>query len=200
MFCNLQLVPRAPQIPVLSELRYRRLRSADAALFADHLHQLDAEARRDRFNGAVSDHWLDGYIERSLRTAIIVGAFDHRRLVAVAELHKGESSSGGEGETAFSVAADWRRRGVGTALIRELLKHAESVGLSSMLVETGSNNAAMKALARRHGAEMQFAGTRSVGRINVPSGLERAQARMTGDGVEAAVLQVAKPPKMALRF
>lgn len=181
-------------------MHYRRLRCADAAQFADHLHQLDFEARQQRFNGAVSDHWLDGYIQRSLATAIIVGAFDGRRLVAVAELHKGDSTAGGEGETAFSVAAEWRRKGVGTELIRQLLKEAETVGLSSMLVETGSNNVAMKALARRHGAEMHFAGTRSVGRIAVPHGLQRAQARMTGDRVEAVARQVAKAPKTALRF
>lgn len=200
MFCNLQSVSRTPPYQVSSALRYRRLRSADAEMFADHLRQLDPEARRERFNGAVSDDWLNGYIQRSLKTAIIVGAFDHRRLVAVAELHKGDSLAGGEGESALSVAADWRRKGVGTALIQELLKEAETVGLSSMLVETGSTNSAMKALARRHGAEMLFSGTRSVGRIAVPQGLERAQARMTGDGVEAVAMQVAKSPKMALRF
>ncbi|PWV95393.1 ribosomal protein S18 acetylase RimI-like enzyme [Hoeflea marina] len=198
MLCNLSSGPWTPAASVPHPLRYRRLRPADASAFAAHLHQLDPDARRDRFNGTTSDHWLDGYIERSLKAAIIVGAFDGRRLVAVAELHRGDAAANGEGETAFSVAAEWRRKGVGSALIRELLKQAETVGLGAMLVETGSNNLAMKALARRHGAEMRFSGNRSVGRIEVPHGLERAQARMTGDAVETTA--ATNPAKMGLRF
>jgi GNAT superfamily N-acetyltransferase len=166
--------PREPQLALDGDIRLRRLGHADAALFCAHIHELHYQDFRDRFNGLVSDEWLDKYIARSLDNAIVIGAFVGDHLVAVAELHTGGRMAEGEGESAFSVASDWRRKGLGTILLKALLKAATENDISTIIVETGSQNHAMKALARKFGAKMRFTGDQSVGRINVAEGLRLA--------------------------
>lgn len=168
--------PREPDKIIGSGVTLRYLGPDDADDFRAHLHELHYEDFRDRFNGLVSDPWLDKYIARSLREAVVIGAYQGDHLVAVAELHTGGRIAPGEAESAFSVASDWRRQGLGTILVKSLLKAASENGISTIIVETGSQNVAMKALARKFGARMQFAGDQSVGRINVADGL-RLSAR-----------------------
>ncbi|WP_171904854.1 GNAT family N-acetyltransferase [Hoeflea olei] len=147
---------------------------SDAQDFCAHIHELHYEDFRDRFNGLVSDAWLDKYIARSLNEAIVIGAYIGDHLVAVAELHTGGQIAEHEGESAFSVSSDWRRKGLGTILLKALLRAASENNISTIIVETGSQNHAMKALARKFGAKMQFAADQSVGRINVADGLRLA--------------------------
>jgi RimJ/RimL family protein N-acetyltransferase len=170
--------PREPQVALGDEIRLRYLGPADASAFRDHIHELHFEDFRDRFNGLVSDEWLDKYIARSLNEAIVIGAFADDHLVAVAELHTGGRIEPGQGESAFSVASDWRHKGLGTILLKALLRAASENDISTIIVMTGSQNHAMKALARRFGAKMQFAGDQSVGRINVADGLRLAGRKL----------------------
>lgn len=166
--------PRQPQLVIGSDVMLRYLGPSDAKDFCAHLHELHYEDFRDRFNGLVSDPWLDKYIARSLNEAIVIGAYIGDHLVAVAELHTGGQIVRGEGESAFSVASDWRRKGLGTILLKALLRAASENDISTIIVETGSQNHAMKGLARKFGAKMQFASDQSVGRINVADGLRLA--------------------------
>ncbi|WP_052161905.1 GNAT family N-acetyltransferase [Hoeflea sp. BAL378] len=166
--------PRQPQLIIGSDVTLRYLGPSDARDFCAHLHELHYEDFRDRFNGLVSDPWLDKYIARSLNEAIVIGAYIGDHLVAVAELHTGGQIGLHEGESAFSVASDWRRKGLGTILVKALLRAASECDISTIIVETGSQNHAMKALARKFGAKMQFAADQSVGRINVADGLRLA--------------------------
>ncbi|GAB5460104.1 GNAT family N-acetyltransferase [Hoeflea alexandrii] len=170
--------PREPQVALSEDIRLRYLGPADAGAFRDHIHELHFEDFRDRFNGLVSDEWLDKYIARSLNEAIVIGAFADDHLVAVAELHTGGRIEPGQGESAFSVASDWRHKGLGTMLLKALLRAASENDISTIIVMTGSQNHAMKALARRFGAKMQFAGDQSVGRINVADGLRLAGRKL----------------------
>lgn len=170
--------PREPQVALSEDIRLRYLGPADADAFRDHIHELHFEDFRDRFNGLVSDEWLDKYIARSLNEAIVIGAFADDHLVAVAELHTGGRIEPGQGESAFSVASDWRHKGLGTMLLKALLRAASENDISTIIVMTGSQNHAMKALARRFGAKMQFAGDQSVGRINVADGLRLAGRKL----------------------
>ncbi|MBV6649746.1 MAG: GNAT family N-acetyltransferase [Hoeflea sp.] len=170
--------PREPQVALSEDIRLRYLGPADADAFRDHIHELHFEDFRDRFNGLVSDEWLDKYIARSLNEAIVIGAFADDHLVAVAELHTGGRIEPGQGESAFSVASDWRHKGLGTMLLKALLRAASENEISTIIVMTGSQNHAMKALARRFGAKMQFAGDQSVGRINVADGLRLAGRKL----------------------
>lgn len=171
MLFRLLFPPRKPR-PEGSGVRLRYLGPNDADAFRAHIHELHYEDFRDRFNGLVSDEWLDSYIARSLDKAVVIGAYDGDRLVAVADMHTGGSAAPGEAEAAFSVAADWRRKGLGTLLIGGLLKAAAQRKIAAIIVETGSQNLAMKALARKFGAKMKLAGEQSVGRIDVAQGLK----------------------------
>lgn len=166
--------PRQPQLVIGSDVTLRHLGPSDASDFCAHIHELHFEDFRDRFNGLVSDPWLDKYIARSLNEAIVIGAYIGDHLVAVAELHTGGQIPEHHGESAFSVASNWRRKGLGTILVKALLRAASENDISTIIVETGSQNHAMKALARKFGAKMQFAFEQSVGRINVAEGLRLA--------------------------
>ena len=107
-----------------------------------------------------------------------IGAFDGDHLVAVAELHTGGRIPPGQGESAFSVASDWRHKGLGTRLLKALLRAASEIDVATIIVETGAQNYAMKALARRFGARMQSSGDQATGRINVADGLRLAARKL----------------------
>ena len=193
MFLKFLFKPREPQFAIGDDIRLRYLGPADATAFRDHIHELHFEDFRDRFNGLVSDAWLDKYIARSLNEAIVIGAFEGDHLVAVAELHTGGQIASGQGESAFSVASDWRHKGLGTILLKALLRAASENDIATIIVETGAQNHAMKALARRFGARMQFAVDRSVGRINVADGLRLAARRLKDRNFPAPPFVVDQP-------
>ena len=197
MFLKFLFKPRDPQFALGDDVKLRYLSPADAVAFCDHIHELHFEDFRDRFNGLVSDHWLDKYIARSLNEAIVIGAFADDHLVAVAELHTGGRIAPGQGESAFSVASDWRHKGLGTILLKALLRAASENEVSTIIVETGAQNFAMKALARRFGAKMQFATDQSIGRINVADGLRLAARRLEDRNFPAPPLPVDDAPLIA---
>lgn len=172
------LLPWLIAAPGQDGLAIRRLGADDARLFLDHLHELEFDDFHDRFNGVVNDSWLRGYIARSLDQAIVLGAFHGDHLIAVAELHCEGAGEPGVGESAFSVASAWRRKGVGTLLITALLEAAKENGVHSVIVETGPQNVAMRELARRFGADMHMEDHMSVGRIKVEDGLRHAEERI----------------------
>jgi Sortase and related acyltransferases len=172
------LLPWLIAAPGKDGLAIRRLSPADASLFLQHLHELEFDDFRDRFNGVVNDAWLRGYIDRSLAGAIVLGAFDGDHLVAVAELHRQDGERRGIAESAFSVASAWRRKGIGTLLITALLEAARENGVHTVIVETGPQNVPMRELARKFGADMHIEDNMSVGRINVTEGLRHAEKRV----------------------
>ena len=189
--------PRQPELVIGSDVILRYLGPSDAGDFCAHIHELHFEDFRDRFNGLVSDSWLDKYIARSLNEAIVIGAYIGDHLVAVAELHTGGRITPGEGESAFSVSSDWRKKGLGTILVKAVLRAASENDISTIIVETGSQNHAMKSLARRFGARMQFAIDQSVGRINVADGLRLAARDRAHRSFPAMPPQVAEGPAFA---
>jgi ribosomal protein S18 acetylase RimI-like enzyme len=70
------------------------------------------------------------------------------RVVAVATL----ATEGDLGEVAVLVEDRWQRRGIGTALLRRLLAHAERVRLAALVAHTAADNVAMLRTLRRLGA------------------------------------------------
>ena len=94
----------------------RRLWVGEAELYRGHLLHLDAESRRNRFGGAVSDDFIRGYCEsRALSGAIIYGFFVDDVLRGAAELRLLEPA--GDAEVALSIERDMAepRRGNGAA-------------------------------------------------------------------------------------
>jgi hypothetical protein len=59
----------------------RRLWSGEMELYRQHLLRLDAESRRNRFGGAVSDEFIQRYAKpAALDGAVIYGLFCRRRV------------------------------------------------------------------------------------------------------------------------
>ena len=128
----------------------RQLRPSDLPRFRDHLLRLDAENRRDRFNGPSSDHFLENYAERSFRNgAIVVGYVVDDCVLGAAELHERPEELEPTGEIAFSVERELQHRGIGGVLFERLIGHARALGYTRLLVTTHPQNVAMKRLAQR---------------------------------------------------
>src|SRR5882724_13096981 len=100
----------------------RKLWIDRAGPYRDHLLRLDAESRRNRFGGAVSDEFILNYVELSLGLdAVIHGFFVDGMLRGVAELRPLGKTFSDEAEAAFSIEKDWQSHGVGTALLERTL-------------------------------------------------------------------------------
>lgn len=132
----------------------RRLRPGEMELFQAHLLALDPQSRRLRFGGsAVTDAFLRGYAARVPQAGTVIkGAFVDGLLRGVGELRPlGDRT---EAEVAFSVEPEWRRRGVGQMLLRQLVLFAQNHGVATLRMVCLPENAAMQRLARRLGGRL----------------------------------------------
>ena len=106
----------------------RILRHDELPLLRDHLSRLDPQSRRDRFHGSVNDTFIDNYIARCFGPKTITIAYvENDEVHGVAELHE-PISNDDLPELAFSVEANFRRRGVGSILFKTLLDEARRAG------------------------------------------------------------------------
>ena len=129
-------------------------------MLREHLLRLDPESRRDRFNGAADESFIESYAARCLADGTVVIAYvEDGKVLAAAELHQPETSSDGMPEIAFSVERAVRRKGVGSMLFRRLIAEAEGRRYDSLRITTGYGNQAMRALAQKFGAHLTFRST-----------------------------------------
>ncbi|WEX11467.1 GNAT family N-acetyltransferase [Chelativorans sp. AA-79] len=148
----------------------RRLRPSELNLFREHLLRLDRESRRDRFNGAISDAFLEDYALRSFHEgATVVGYVEDGRVLGAAELHERPELDPPTAEIAFSVERPLQHRGLGSRLFERLIAHARSLGYTQLHVTTHANNDAMRALARKFSARLTFEEGETVGVIDLES-------------------------------
>lgn len=87
-------------------------------------------------------------IDPQHEAALVAVVDDGRRQVGVARFVEQE---GGAAEFALVLADDWQGRGLGGALLRQLVDTARRRGLCALVGTTFSQNTAMLALARRLG-------------------------------------------------
>ena len=146
----------------------RQLRPSDRHRFHEHLLRLDTESRRDRFNGAIGDGFLDAYAERCFRDGTtVVGYVYGEHVRGAAEIHERPEIEEPTAEIAFSVEREFQHRGLGGLLFERLIGHAYGLGYERLLVTTHPNNQAMKALARRFDARLSFEAGETVGVIDL---------------------------------
>jgi RimJ/RimL family protein N-acetyltransferase len=146
----------------------RQLRPSDLPLFHDHLLRLDSESRRDRFNGVTDDEFVVVYADRCFTDGTtVIGYVEDGKVLGAAELHERPEDKVPTGEIAFSVERELQHRGIGSRLFERLIVNALGLGYIRLLVTTHHENEAMKALARKFGAEMTFEAGETMGIIDL---------------------------------
>ncbi|GAC1336356.1 MAG: GNAT family N-acetyltransferase [Beijerinckiaceae bacterium] len=134
----------------------RKLWPSDEEAFRDHLLRLDMESRHDRFAMGVSDDFLRDYAERCFRLkGSIFGYFADGELRGAGEFRM-VGDDHGAAEAAFSVEHDWRRRGVGKALMERIVRAARNARVETLYMSCLATNRAMQNLARHFEADLRF--------------------------------------------
>ncbi|MET3790126.1 GNAT family N-acetyltransferase [Aquamicrobium terrae] len=159
----------------------RQLRPSDLSRFREHLLRLDAESRRDRFNGFADDRFISTYVYRSFAAGTtVIGYVEGDKVLGAAELHERPEESQPTAEIAFSVERHLQHQGLGGKLFERLIEQARGFGYTKLLVTTHPQNRAMRALARRYNAKLVFEDGETVGTIRLdplmPVGLLAAGA------------------------
>lgn len=147
----------------------RRIYPGDRAEFAAHLIRLDAESRHDRFAMAVSDAYLESYVKGFFAAPgdVAYGWFVDGELRGAGELRQANEGAGVEhtAEGAFSVERDFRRGGVGEALMARIVRAARNRRDSSLCLLCLAENRAMQSLAKKFSAELTFGRDQITGRL-----------------------------------
>jgi GNAT superfamily N-acetyltransferase len=134
--------------------RIERLGARRAGELRDLLLGLDRSSRVCRFSCAVSDAYLIQYSWRAVMTADwIAGAFVEDALRGVVEIYDG---GGGFCEAAFLVAAGWRRRGIGSALLAAATQWAAGSDRTVLRMVFPRGNWPMRRLAASAGARFDL--------------------------------------------
>ena len=139
--------------PTDQSIIIRKLRHDEGDLYCEFLISLDAETRRNRFCGGVSDAYLCQHAKRILSSgAVLYGAFQNGRLRGVAELHA--AAPGEPAEAAFVVTPDLRDHGIGTALLDAVVLAARNRNHPVIRVTCLRTNEAMRRLAQKADARL----------------------------------------------
>jgi GNAT superfamily N-acetyltransferase len=143
--------------PLPSGGTVRRLWIGEAELYRQHLSRLDAESRRNRFGGAVSDEFIGRYAQSSaLSGAVIYGFLVDGMLRGAAELRL--LGHAGDAEAALSVEKPWQSHGVGTALLERVLLAARNRQVERLHMLCLAENRRMQQLARKFDAALSVEG------------------------------------------
>jgi GNAT superfamily N-acetyltransferase len=144
----------------------RKLWIGEAEAYRDHLLRLDAESRRNRFAGTVSDDFVRDYADLSFGIdAIVHGFFIDGALHGAAELRPIGTPISREAEAAFSIEKAWQSHGVGSVLLERTLLAARNRGLKFLHMACLADNKRMQQLARKFDAELSFDFSSVVGEV-----------------------------------
>lgn len=139
---------------------YRRLWSSDASALQVHLLRLPKEARHNRFGMGVSNEFVASYSSRSFEPDnVIIGFFADGDLRAVGELRPVNPvrplGIGGDMEAAFSVEPDWQGNGIGSELMRQVIRAAQTRSCRTLYLSFLSGNQPMRRLALKFEARIE---------------------------------------------
>jgi GNAT superfamily N-acetyltransferase len=178
----------------------RRLWIGEAEVYGKHLLRLDAESRRNRFGGAVSDEFIRRYAESAaLSGAVIYGFFVDGVLRGTAELRLLERA--GDAEAALSVEKPWQSRGVGAALLERVLLAARNRQVERLHMLCLAENRRMQQLARKFGAALSFEAGSVMGEMKAPHPTPMSVMReLVVDGTDLATAMLDVPSQLAKRL
>lgn len=148
----------------------RKLWPTETHKFRDHLLRLDKNSRRSRFAHGVSDAFIEDYAARMSEIGgIVYGYFDGEEVRAAAELKKLGDLWGREAEAAFTVEQPLQDQGIGSELMGRVIRAARNRGVQHLCVSCLAENGKMRAIARKHEADLRFEYGEVIGEI-VPEG------------------------------
>lgn len=154
--------------------RLVRLGPRDGDRYCDHLMRLDATDRRFRFFEEPPDHLIAlhaGFAASDGRT--LHACESEGEIRGVGEL-LADRERPGYGELAFSVERDWRRSGLGLALMQAMIDAAKAEGLAHLELEILPDNLAMQGLARRFATRTERRNGNIIAVIEVASDPEQS--------------------------
>ena len=135
--------------------KIRRLSHHDEADLRDLLLGLDAQSRASRFSGTMKEASLIQYSRSAVSSAtLIAGAYIDDRLRGVVEIY--DSPCGGFSEAAFVVHQDWRRQGIGFALLQVAQQWCKESRRSTMRMVFERYNMPMRKLAHKAAAQIDL--------------------------------------------
>lgn len=140
--------------PWADEPVIRQLWWSERKQWCAHLLRLSPQDRRHRFAGEVSDAFIQRYCDAADPFVVIVfGAFVDGELRAVGEfaLLDRACPRRRRAELAFSVEAGWQGQGLGTALFRRLVIHAQNRSVAHVYIVTEPGNSRMHRIASKFG-------------------------------------------------
>jgi GNAT superfamily N-acetyltransferase len=183
--------------PAISGGAVRKLWVGETELYRRHLLRLDAESRRNRFGGAVSDEFIRRYSEPfALNGAVIYGFFVEGALRGAAELRL--LARAGEAEAALSIERAWQSRGVGTALLERVLLAARNRKIEHLHMLCLAENRRMQRLARKFDAHLNFPSSSVIGELNAPCPTPISVMReLVADGTDLAAAILDVPAQLA---
>jgi GNAT superfamily N-acetyltransferase len=131
-----------------------RLGSEHEAQLSALLCGLDKSARFNRFGHPASDACVRGYAKDTMvGAAYIGGVLDAGRIIGVVEVF---AARNGVAEVAFAIDADWRRRGLASALLEAATRWAERAGVATLRMVISRNNWPMREFANKAGARLDL--------------------------------------------
>ena len=135
----------------------RKLWIGEADQYREHMLRLDAESRRSRFAGGVSDDFIRAHVDLSISLeAAVHGFFVDGVMRGAAELRPLGGGFPRQAEAAISVEKPWQSHGVGSALLRRTLLTARNRGFRVLHMACLAENKRMQQLARKFDAELSF--------------------------------------------
>jgi len=140
-----------------------------------HLLRLPLPDRYLRFFSAVSEEAIDNYVAKMDLDHIYgqtaeagFGVFNARyKLIGFCHVAPTSPDRRNECEMAFSVDADHRNKGIGSALFDRAIIHCKSWGINTAFVNCLASNIAMKKMAENYNIPVTTEFGESVGKLNV---------------------------------
>jgi RimJ/RimL family protein N-acetyltransferase len=147
----------------------RKIWISETDAYRDHLLRLDAETRRMRFGGGVSDDFIRNYVKVANNAeAVLYGFFVEGTLRGVAELRHVRDKQDVDAEAAFSIEQPWQSHGIGSVLLSHLLLAARNRGIRTLHMICLADNQRMQQLAKKFDAELTFEYGSVIGEVETP--------------------------------
>jgi GNAT superfamily N-acetyltransferase len=148
----------------------RKLFLSDYPAFRSHLKRLGPESRRLRFGNAVSDSFIEAYVDTAHRLGTMIFAvFVDGEIRASAELRGLTAEGFADAEAAFAVETGWQGRGLGTLLMERIIVAAQNRGYVRLHMMCLRENGRMRRLAEKYGARLSYHEGEIVGELDAKS-------------------------------